>query len=160
MAIYLKLGAVAGSVTAAGYTEWVDCSSLQWGVGKAVNTPVGSTANRECSTASVSEVTISKAMDKSSIALFKNAVAGSDKAALLKIHVLKQDGQQISPFVEYEFTNALISGYSVSTGGDRPIESLSFNFTKCQVKYVEANAEATEGNPTVAGFDLTTGKPS
>lgn len=160
MAIYLKLGTVAGSVTAAGYEQWVECNSLQWGVGKAVSTPVGSTANRECSTASVSEVTLTKSMDKSTISLFKCAVAGSDKAALLKVHILKQDGQQISPFVEYEFTNALVSGYSVSSGGDRPSESLSFNFTKCQVKYVEANAEATEGNPTVAGFDLTTGKPS
>jgi type VI secretion system secreted protein Hcp len=160
VAIYLKLGTITGSVTAEGYADWVDCYSLQWGVGKGVNTPVGSTANRECSTASVSEVTITKNLDKASIALFKNAVAGTDKAALLKIHIVKQDGNQISPFCEYEFDNALVSGYSVSTGGDRPTESLSFNFTKLQIKYVESNATATEGNPTVAGFDLTKGKPT
>jgi len=161
MAIYMKMGdKVLGSVTAAGYDQWVECHSLQMGVGKGVSTQVGSTANRECSTASVSEVTVSKLLDKASIALFKNAVAGSDKACLCKIHVVKQDGNQIAPFVQYEFENALISGFSMSSGGDRPSESVSINFTKMQVKYVESNATATEANPTVAGFDLTTGKPT
>lgn len=160
MAIYLKLGAIAGSVTAAGYADWVECSSMQLGIGKAVSTPIGSTANRECSTASVSEITVSKQLDKSSIALFKSTVAGADKAALLKIHLVKTDGASIVPYVEYEFENTLVSGYSVSSGGDRPSESISLNFTKMQVKYVESNATATEGNPTVAGFDLSTGKPA
>jgi type VI secretion system secreted protein Hcp len=161
MAIYLKLGdKITGSVTAAGYETWVECGSVQWGVGRGIGSPVGAQANRECSTASVSEVTVSKDLDKSSISLFKNAVGGSDKAALLKIHVLKQDGTKIVPFVEYEFSNALISGYSVSSGGDRPSESLSFNFTKLQIKYVEGDQTAAEANAAVAGFDLATGTPT
>lgn len=161
MAIYLKLGtAIKGSVTAEGYTQWVECHSLQWGVGKGISTPVGNAADRECSVASVSEVTVSKELDPSSISLFKNAVAGSDKADKLQIHVVKADGKKIIPFVQYEFENALVSGYSVSSGGDRPSESLSFNFTKIQIKYVASDAGAGEGNPTVAGFDLAKGTPS
>lgn len=161
MAIYMKLGdKVLGSVTAAGYEQWVECGSIQMGVGKGVSTPVGSTANRECSTANVSEVVVTKLLDKASIAIFKNAVAGTDKACLCKIHVVKQDGNQISPFLQYELENALVSGFSSSSSGDRPTESVSINFTKIQIKYVEANATATEGNPTVAGFDMTTGKPT
>jgi len=161
MAIYLKLGpSVKGAVTAEGYAGWVECGSLQFGVGKGISTPVGSAADRDCSTASVSEVTVSKEMDPSSIALFKLAVAGSDKAAKLEIHVLKSDGKKIVPFVQYEFENSLVSGYSVSSGGDRPSESLSFNFTKIQMKYVASDAAAGEGSPAVAGFDLAKGIPS
>ena len=160
MPIYMKFGAIAGSVTAEGYTDWIDCGSMSWGVGKGVSSPVGSTANRECSVASVSEVVVTKMMDKASIGLFKNTVAGIDKAVVCKIHLLKTDGTQIVPYVEYEFENTLISGYSLSSGGDRPSESISLNFTKVQVKYVEGSADATEANPTVAGFDLSKGKPT
>lgn len=160
MPIYMKFGAIAGSVTAEGYADWIDCGSMQWGVGKGVSSPVGSTANRECSVASVSEVTLSKMMDKASIGLFKNAVAGIDKAVVCKIHLVKSDGTQIVPYVQYEMENTLVSGYSISSGGDRPSESISLNFTKVQVKYVEGSADATEANPTVAGFDLSKGKPT
>jgi type VI secretion system secreted protein Hcp len=105
-------------------------------------------------------VTVTKDMDPSTIALFKCAVAGSDKAAKLEIHVLKSDGKKIVPFVQYEFENALVSAYSVTSGGDRPSESLSFNFTKIQMKYVASDSGATEGSPAVAGFDLAKGVPS
>lgn len=160
MPIYMKYGTIAGSVTADGYTDWIDCASMQWGVGKGVSSPVGSTANRECSVASVSEVVVTKMMDKASIGMFKNAVAGIDKAVVCKIHLLKSDGTKIVPYVEYEFENTLVSGYSISSSGDRPSESVSLNFTKVQVKYVEGDPTATEANPTVAGFDLSKGKPT
>jgi len=31
-------------------------------------------------------------------------------------------------FLKYTFTDVLISGWSMSSGGDRPTESVSFNF--------------------------------
>ena len=159
MPAYLKLGKIEGSVTAEGYENWIECQSFQWGVGKGVSTPTGSAKDRACSTASISEVVVSKMFDKASIALFKNAVAGMDKAQDAKIHLCQSDGTKIGPYVQYELTNTLISGYSVSSGGDRPSESVSLNFTKVQIKFTEGDAAASEANPVVAGFDIATGKP-
>lgn len=159
MPAYLKLGKIDGSVTAEGYENWIECGSFQWGVGKAIDTPTGSAKDRACSTASISEVTLSKQFDKASIALFKSAVAGMGAAETAKIHICQSDGSKIVPYVQYELTNTLISGYSVSSGGDRPTESLSLNFTKVQIKFTEGDPEASEANPVVAGFDIATGKP-
>lgn len=159
MPIYLKMGKINGSTTAEGYDKWITCHSMQWGVGKGVSTPTGSAKDRACSAASISEVTISKDLDSASIALFKNAVAGMDKAEVAKIHICQSDGAKIVPYVQYELTNTLISGYSISSGGDRPSESLSLNFTKVTIKYTEGDPAASEANPVVAGYDIALGKP-
>lgn len=159
MPIYLKMGTIEGSVTAEGYEKWIECHSMQWGVGRGISTPTGSAKDRACSTASISEVVVTKNLDKSTIALFKSSVAGMDKAVDAKLHLVQSDGTKIVPYVQYELTNTLISGYSVSSGGDRPTESLSLNFTKVQIKYTEGDPASTEANPVVAGFDIATGKP-
>jgi type VI secretion system secreted protein Hcp len=49
----------------------------------------------------------------------------------------------------------MISGYSVSSGGDRPMESLSLNFTKIELKM--PSAAEKQGAVT---YDLATAKVS
>jgi type VI secretion system secreted protein Hcp len=52
----------------------------------------------------------------------------------------------------------MISGYSLSSGGDRPSESLSLNFTKFDSEYIKVDdklAPATTGHYI---YDLTTAK--
>ena len=68
MPIYVKYGAVVGNVTEAGHIGWVEMNSFQWGVGRGIGSPVGKSANRESSAPSISEVSVSKQMDKSSFA--------------------------------------------------------------------------------------------
>ena len=60
--------------------------------------------------------------------------------------------------MEYTLANALISGYSVSSGGDRPSESLSFNFTKIEMKFIPYDNEHNAGNPIPAGYDISAAK--
>jgi type VI secretion system secreted protein Hcp len=48
----------------------------------------------------------------------------------------------------------MISGYSISSGGDRPQESLSFNFTKVACKDVTLTATNAEGSPAVVTYDV------
>ena len=49
MAIYLNIDGLKGDVTAAGHEEWIECMSLQWGVGRGIHTPTGSSQERESS---------------------------------------------------------------------------------------------------------------
>jgi len=135
MAIFLKYGALKGEVTQETHKEWIEVNSLQWGVGRGIGSGVGGGSLREATAPSVSEVTISKIMDISSPLLLKEAIGG--KAVTVKIELTQTDasGKHVS-FQKYILTNTLVSGYSISSGGDRPSESLSFNFTKFDSEYM------------------------
>ena len=63
MSVYMKIDGINGKVTAKGHEQWIDCSSLQWGVGRAISSAVGTSADREASKPSISEVSITKMMD-------------------------------------------------------------------------------------------------
>ena len=155
MAIYLHVDGIKGDVTAAGHEGWIECSSMQWGVGRGIHTPTGSSSERESSAPSVSEVTVTKSMDKCTPMIFTEACVG--KAKLVKIDLV-QTGTQLETYKAYELENSLISGYSVSSGGDRPSESLSFNFTKLNMKYIPYDNEHVAGSPIPAGYDVSLGK--
>lgn len=160
MAIYLKLGDIKGEVTAEGFVDQIECHSMQFGVGRAIHTPVGAVTNREASAPSISEVTLSKALDKSSIALFTEAVVGKkEKALTAEITITKTGGTALEKIAVYKLTNTMISGYSISTGGDRPSESLSLNFTKIEIEVTSEGASGDDGSPVRASYDLATAKP-
>ncbi len=53
---------------------------------------------------------------------------------LVTIDFCKTDKGKLETYMAYKLTDVLISGYSISSGGDRPSESLSLNFTKIEFK--------------------------
>jgi type VI secretion system secreted protein Hcp len=80
------------------------------------------------------EFTIKKTTDSASPAFFKNCVSGTHfKKVVL---VLRKAGGESPPFLSVTLKNAVISSYQQSnSGGDRPVESVSFNFAKIEFKY-------------------------
>ncbi len=156
MAIYLKYEGIDGEATQQDHTKWIDIQSLQFGFGRAITTPTGSTANREASQPSVSEVTVVKMMDASSPKLFTESVTGN---AGKTVNIdLVSTGSPGNTYAQYTLTNALVSAYSVSTGGDRPVESLSISFTKIEFKLTPYDATNKAGTPVTVNYDLSTGK--
>ncbi len=156
MAIYMKIEGIDGDVTHQEHKNWLDISSLQWGVGRGISTPVGSAKNREASEPSISEVVVTKLMDASSVKLFTEACTGQ-KGKKVQIHLVST-GNPGKTYMEYTLENALVSGYSVSTNGDRPSESISFNFTKIETKYTPLGEGNDTGSPVTASYDLATTK--
>jgi type VI secretion system secreted protein Hcp len=94
-------------------------------------------------------------MDKCTPKLFELACVGTSK--LVKIDFV-QTGEQLDTYMAYELENSLISGYSVSAGTDRPVETVSFNFTKLVMKYTPYDNEHNPGSPIPAGYDVSLGK--
>jgi len=156
MAIYLKYDGIDGEATHQDHKKWIDISSMQFGIGRGISTPSGSTANREASEPSVSEVTVTKLMDGASPKLFTESATGAAGKEVL-IHLVST-GSPGNTYVEYKLTNALISGYSVSSAGDRPSESLSINFTKIQYKFIPYDDKNKAGTPVTVSYDLSTTK--
>jgi len=156
MAIYLHYDGIDGEATQQDHKKWIDISSLQFGIGRGIATPVGSSANREASHPSVSEITFTKAMDSASPKLFTESATGS-AGKTVKINLVST-GSPGNVYAEYTLTNTLISGYSISSGGDRPSESLSLNFTKIEYKFTPYDELNAAGTPVTVSYDLTTAK--
>lgn len=136
MAIFMKYGDLKGEVTAETHKDWVELHSMQWGVGRGISSGVGGGSKREASAPSVSEVTVTHTFDAFSPLALKESLGG--KATKVEIHLTQtdNDGKHVA-YQKYTLENTLISGYSISSGGDRPSESLSLNFTKVDSEYLK-----------------------
>ncbi|HEY0419021.1 MAG TPA: type VI secretion system tube protein Hcp [Acetobacteraceae bacterium] len=149
MPIYMKYAALKGDVTAEGHKDWIELNSFQWGVGRGISSPTGASNDRESSAPSVSEITVTKAQDVSTIDVLNEAYVGEGKD--VTIDFCKTDKGKLEVYLSYILTSTMISGYSISAGGDRPSESLSLNFTKVECKMNqmdETNAGATSSGVT------------
>ncbi len=155
MAIYLQFDGMTGEVTAAGHEGWIELESFSWGVGRGIIMQTGASKDREASAPSLSEVTVTKQMDETSPYFFTEACVGKGKTAT--IHFVKT-GEELETYMEYVLSDVMVSGYSVSSGGDRPAESISLSFTKIETKYTPYDDAHAATAPIPAGYNLATGK--
>ncbi|HZL34677.1 MAG TPA: type VI secretion system tube protein Hcp [Tepidisphaeraceae bacterium] len=158
--IYMQFGDIKGDVQVSGYAGDIELNSFQFGVGRGISSPTGGSSDRESSAPSVSEITITKAMDKASPLLFSSILSGpsTPEVDIFFVNIIRgQGGRSTQVYAEYQLSNVLISGYSVSSGGDRPTESLSLNFTKIVYTHITQNADGTT-TPTSVGYDLAQAK--
>ncbi len=161
MAIYMNFNnkKIKGNVTATGYEDWIELDSFQLGVGRGISMDVGNMANREASRPSVSEVSITKALDNASGGLFKESLTGVEGVDV-QIHIVQTGAKQVEKYAAYELSDVLISSYSVSaSGGSAPHEALSLSFSKIIADLQGADKTNKNGQNMKVGYDLTTGKP-
>jgi type VI secretion system secreted protein Hcp len=72
----------------------------------------------------------------------------------VKIDFVLTGTTQLVPYYQFELTNVLISGFSMDSSGNRPIEMLSLNFTKVQFTDFEVTDKNDPGAPFRTGYDL------
>lgn len=154
--IYMQYGTIKGDVQAQGYQQWIELSSFQFGVERPA-TLVGGV--RELGAPTLSDLTITKAMDSSSSALMQEAFAGTPQTVTIDLVSNTGTGSLVK-YASYVLTNAQVTGYSVSSGGDRPSESITIAFSKIQFTYTPLDATGIPGTPTSVTWDLATQKLS
>jgi type VI secretion system secreted protein Hcp len=152
MPIYMKYEGVDGDVTAEGHEKWIELNSFQWGVGRGISSPTGGSSDRESSAPSASEVVVTKATDVATPKLLNEALQG--EGVTVEVDFCKTDKGVLEVYLKVTLTNTLISGYSCSSGGDRPSESLSLNFTKVEYKNTGMGAAGDTGSPEGVTYDL------
>jgi type VI secretion system secreted protein Hcp len=153
MAIYMKYGSIKGPVSTEGFKDWIELESFQWGAGRAIGTAARGHFSREHSEPSISEIMVTKRMDVASPKLFLDSVAGKlDSKVEIKFTTTTKG--KVETFLTWKMDNTGISHYSVSSGGDMPMESLSLNFTKI-TKTFTSHDPGIGGSPETVGYDLT-----
>jgi type VI secretion system secreted protein Hcp len=157
MPIFLNYDGIPGDVTSAGHEQWIELSSFTWGINRGITNASSSGADREGSTPAVSEVMLTKVTDSASPNLMRASLglppAGEGKDA--KIDFCKTDTSQPEPYLQMSFSNTLVSGWTISSGGDRPTESVCLNFTKVEFKNISMGDANDTGAPDPASYDLT-----
>ena len=158
MAIYMKFGSIAGRTTTEGFKDWIELNSLQLGVGRGVTSGAGG-AQREGSNPSISEVAITKPFDVASPKLYQDALAGTfDSKVEIKFTTTTKN--KVDTYLAYELSNCGVSGYSLSSGGDNPQESLSLNFTKIMLSPSPLDDKGTPKAGDKVTYDLSAMKAS
>jgi type VI secretion system secreted protein Hcp len=155
MGIYMKVTGtstpITGDATEDGHQKWVTIDSIQFGVGRNITARTGGSAVREFSAPSLSDITLTKPLDAASGGIFRESVTGNT-GGTYQIDVTGT-GQGSQVLLSYQLTGTMIANYHISSGGDRPMESFSLNFTKIQVTFSPVG-----GSPAVTYYDLSTAK--
>jgi type VI secretion system secreted protein Hcp len=158
MPIYMNYDSlnVKGDVTAEGYKDWIELNSLQWGVGRGIASPTGASKDRESSAPSISEITVTKMQDMATGKLLTEAYQGKGVKVIIDL-VQTQQGQ-LAKYMTYELEDTMISGYSVSSGGDRPSESISLNFITINCVPQVGAADGSLSSADAIKYDVGQGK--
>lgn len=154
MAIYLKFDSIKGSTTDDKFPDQIELQSFQWGAGLGVGSPRG--GDRTTSEPSVSEITATKTLDKASEGLFKALLTGDPVGKGVISFAAASKGESVA-YATLEIEDVIISGFSLSSGGDFPSESFSLNFTKFDWSFTGRDAKHG-GSPTHLIYDLATNK--
>lgn len=150
---YLKIDGVDGESTKKGVENHIEVLSWNWGetnTGSMSHGTGGGTGRVSMQDFSFT-MTINKATPKLLLAC---ATGEHIKNALL---TCREAGKEQHPYLTIKFTDLLISSYQIggSRGEDhKPVDHVSFNYTKIEIEYKEQKADGTLGSPVKCGYDL------
>jgi type VI secretion system secreted protein Hcp len=128
--IHLEFDGVTGPPSTV-HTNHAAISSFQWGVGVPVSSSSGGTTVGK---PSLSEISLSKVLDKFSVPLLsKTFRTTTTPGAVLYFTGVNTSGVA-TDYLEIDLRNVIVTGLSMSSGGDNPSESLSLHYTMITFK--------------------------
>ncbi len=144
---------INGEVTAAGHEQWIDLDSVSWGATRGITAATGTNQNREATSVSINEFTVTKLVDDASPYILKEACIGTGKLVTI---ALTKTGDKLEKYLEYTLRDVMISGYHVNTDGERPVEVITMSFTKLEQSYTPFD-DANKAKASVKNsYDLST----
>lgn len=157
MAIYIKYEGIKGNATG-DYAEHIAVTSMSFGVNRAVSMVPGDMGERERSTPSLSEISITKVTDSSTAPLFKSAVGGSE-GKKVEIKFARTGKDKLEEYMVYVLSDCIVSGYSISAFDEgKAEENISLSYSKIEISYTGADASNKSSGPQRGGYDLVNAK--
>jgi type VI secretion system secreted protein Hcp len=136
-------------------TNAIDIES--WSFGAANPTTVSRGKGSAEGVVSVSEMTISKVLDKASTKLFNQCCAGKHFAtATITCRESKGDATTMLDYLVIKLTQVFINNFSWSSGGMKASESIALSFGKIEMTYKIQNADGSEAAGGDGAWDVRT----
>lgn len=145
---FLNVDGIPGDSTVSGYAGQIVINSWQFGIGR--TTTIGNPAS--AGKVNCAEFVFGKILDKSSPGLLRESLDGEaiPKVVLSGTRTASPDGLL---FLRITFTSVLESSYAMSSGGDVPTESVSFNYGSLLVEYRAQGSDGSFGPPVSSSYD-------
>ncbi|HXV66198.1 MAG TPA: type VI secretion system tube protein Hcp [Nitrosopumilaceae archaeon] len=153
--MFLKIDGVDGESKDSKHKGEIDVLSWSWGASQSTTSTGGGGGAGKVS---MQDFHFTKSIDKSSPKLLESLATGSHlKEAKL---VLRSPGGSQTEYLVITFSDVMITSYSTggSSGDDRPMEEVAFNFAKISMSYVEEDASGRAGASVNFGWDLKANK--
>ena len=153
----LELDGIKGESSDKKHKDTIEIESFSWGVSR--QGTLSSGGGGGAGKVSISEITVTKLVDKSSPLLFKRAATGQHiKKAVL--FVRKAGGEQ-QDYMKITLEDLLVSSFKTApskSSNSVPLESVSLNFTKIEFSYAPQKPDGSLGAPLTATYDLKAAK--
>jgi type VI secretion system secreted protein Hcp len=155
---FMKIEGVSGESVDSDHIDWIEVLGMNWEMTSAKD--LGGTDTSGAGRTHFSDFSISKAVDVSSPLLLQQA-SNKRKIPQIKIEVCRAAGIDKMRYLEYTFTNCVITRIQLNAGGASggiealPFEEVAFNYDKFDVTYtLQRRADGSPAGVTKASFDL------
>lgn len=136
MPAFLKLGDIKGEATDQDHKDWILIDTMQSGINRSIPANAKDQQRTKGET-SLSDVTMSRQVDKSSPKLWES-VANGTFFKEVEVHFCTTVKNKQEPYMVYKLADVIVSSYSASfihTGDPLPTELISLGFTKAEWIY-------------------------
>jgi type VI secretion system secreted protein Hcp len=157
---FLKIEGIEGESTDDKHKNHIEVLSFSWGVSQPKSAAPSTAGSLSAERAQFSDFSIVKALDKSSPKLALSCASGEHlKSVVMEICRAGGDKQ---PYMEYKMTDVIVSSFRPGGSGHGealPLEEVSFNYGKFEMKYTKTKVEGGgAAGQIAAGWDLKTNR--
>lgn len=140
---FLKVDGVDGESTDANHSGWIELLSYSSGMSQPVSVS-SATGGRTAERVNISDFVVTKTVDKSSPTLAQACCDGRHINEV-KVEVCEASGEKHT-YLVYTMEDVIVSGVSIGGGGDKPTETVSFNFGKLKWEYTPIGNDGKPGS--------------
>ena len=155
-AIFIDIKDIPGDSDIKGFEKKIEVLSFSHGVAAQVTGDVSNT-NRTSGKPHHSDFSFTKYTDGASPLINQKCCEGANLGTVT-VTVGRNDKGVVLPFLVFIMDNVVISNVSIGggAGGDKPVESLSLNYSRIQWKYTSQKAEGGKEGEIVGQWNLAT----
>ena len=159
--IIMQLKDIPGECELTGKTDWIVVDSLSWEITREEKESgkVG-TKDINLGVAEMPALTMGKSMDRASVFLMQQAIAGGALGAPCIIELLATGGidKEAQVYLRYELERPIIKSWSIDASeDDRPTESVSILYNKIRMEYFQSQDGKEYKSAGKKGWDVVSG---
>jgi type VI secretion system secreted protein Hcp len=153
-AIFLDIKDVEGDTDIKGFDKKIEVLSFSHGVAAQITGDV-SNENRTSGRPMHQDFTATKYVDKASPKLNQKCCEGTNLGEVT-VTVARNDAGVLLPFLVYKLKDCVISSVSIGggSGGGKPVETLSLNYSAIEWKYVVQKQEGGKEGEVVGKWSV------
>lgn len=157
---FLKVDGIPGESTDSKHKDQIEVLSFSFGANQAGGAQISRTGGHSGARADVQDFQIVKVLDKSSPNLFLYCASGKHIPSVV-LELCAAAGDKHT-YMKYTLTDALVSSFSPGGShngeGERPLEQVSFRFSKIEIEYTPYDNKGKAQAALKSGWSLETNK--